>query len=81
MSKLLDELLSKRTLPGPSCGVAIALEDLDADDPEFARQVRECLEHPRVQSTDLARVLKERGIPLSHYTIQRHRRGDCSCDE
>ena len=31
-------------------------------------------------STVVARVLRGRGIDVSDYTVQRHRRGDCRCN-
>jgi len=73
---LLDEALSLGTSKGPTCEV----ERFYVHKPELAVQLREALEAD-VQSTAIARALKNRGIDLSAHTIQRHRRRQCRCQD
>ena len=80
MNQLLDELLRQRTQPGPRCSVPDFLDRLNEQE---AGWVTECIDHPDVQATQLARKLAALYPdlrPPSHYTLQRHRRRDCTCD-
>lgn len=86
MSKLIEALSKPPAENRMQCSYRQFVQDLDADE-------RKALDTAvaRCRSTDrqdrhysfrwLARVISETGARMSDYTIRRHMRGDCSCDE
>lgn len=69
---------------GPRCGVSTAMDRLDAAGgaklQEALSRTKNTPKYRRIKNTEIAVWLKARGIDMSHTTIGRHRRGDCSCD-
>lgn len=63
---------------GSKCSVKRAFDALDESDREG---LREALADGGIQSTTIARVLKDRGLRAESKAIQRHRRGECMCGE
>lgn len=61
--------------PGPKCSIGLILSKLDDSD---VRVLREALVS-EMRGTQIAAALKEVGHPVSSSTVQRHRRGLCSC--
>ena len=76
--KLADALaaLPPRLPNGPRCTVGAILDKLDDDD---RAALTAALDDDEVQGSGLARLLSSRGHKVNGNTIQRHRRGDCSC--
>ncbi len=64
------------------CTVQLVLEQLPAEEAEGLATM---LADPKVwPGAEIARALIEEGVvdrPVKGSTIQRHRRGDCSCDD
>jgi len=74
-----DELEAEQanTRRGPECGfveVYRTLQKPDADD------LRDALVRPQITSTTIARVLGRHGLKIQPQTVNRHRRGECSCE-
>ena len=70
---------------GPRCGVQIAIGRLEAKDQaklkEALRRVKDTPEHRRIKNTEIAKWLKDHGVPLSPMSVSRHRRQECACDD
>lgn len=76
-NNLLDEIYEVQAQARPSmCTVKTILETLSPADQEAMQQA---FDTPGVQGTSIAKVLKKRGHQISSHTVQRHRRGSCSC--
>ena len=74
---LLDEAKQERRRKGPPCTVSALLGRLSADD---AAEVVAALADPDVPSAGLWRAMRGRGWDTpTQQTLQRHRRGECSC--
>lgn len=77
-SSLLDEIgrqAANNRRTGPACAVATVLGSLEVDD---AEDLRKALAGHYTGSA-IGRALRDRGYAVSDYTINRHRRGDCTC--
>ena len=61
---------------GPRCTVANILDDLSPDD---ARDLLAAFEDPTIRATDVARVLRDRGYPITAHTLRRHVKRECNC--
>ena len=75
---LLDDLAQPtyRHKRGPRCGVAIALEDM----PEpIVAKFTAAMGNRHAPATKIATAVKDLGYPVPAESIQRHRRGACSC--
>lgn len=59
-----------------ACGVALIMDTLDADD---LQALNEALANDSVTGTAIAMELDNEGHPVAPTTVQRHRRGECSC--
>ena len=65
--------------PGPRCTIGKLLLVLPADD---AADLQAALDDDNISAAAIAAVLTDRGWPMSHAPVQRHRRrgnGGCSC--
>lgn len=62
---------------GTPCTVKEVLESLEKNDRE---DLEKALEDRSIMGTSITNVLKRRGFNISAHTVQRHRRGGCSCD-
>jgi hypothetical protein len=62
---------------GPACSVGVALKALS---PAQRRKVIAALAEPRITAPEIVGWVAEKGHELTTYSVQRHRRGDCSCD-
>lgn len=73
---LMDDLDSAVRHHGPvGC-----IERAVTDHPELRADILEALAS-QYSSRVVARVFRDRGIQISDYTVQRHRRRDCRCTE
>lgn len=73
---LLDEIRAAQEKKGAECSVKILLDKLDASD---RAAIEEAFGDPAIFGTSIAKVLKSRGYDVAGHTIQRHRRGGCTC--
>lgn len=74
---LADELGALRPARmGVGCSVGYALAQMD--DKERAATL-DAFADPRKQGTGIAEVLSNHGYEVNGRSIQRHRRGECSC--
>jgi hypothetical protein len=74
VTSLAEELKAYRP-SRPRCSFGVILEALSDDD---RATVVSALGSP-IPGTHIAKVLTSRGHPLKGETVQRHRKGDCSC--
>ena len=75
---LLDDLTdpSFRIRKGPRCGVELALSEMPKD---IAAKLNAAMANPHAPSTKIALASTELGYRIAADTVQRHRRGACSC--
>ena len=67
----------KNSAPGPKCGIYKVRKKLKkADDAALLAAIAD----EGITSMAISTVLKRNGHSVSHYTITRHRRGECSCE-
>lgn len=60
------------------CGVSLVLQGMNPKDRDV---LEEALADPAIYSTTLCEVIKARGLgDIKERTMQRHRKGSCSCD-
>lgn len=77
MGSLAAQLAEARNpMPGPRCSVAIITQGLDDVD----RKALERTLASDLNSETISEVLQSAGLRVSGATLQRHRRGKCSCD-
>lgn len=75
LSKALGAL--SRSKPGPRCGVAVLLADLEGAD---RIELEGTLKDVALMSSTISKAISEAfSAQLSQQTIARHRRGICSC--
>ena len=72
-----DEALAASRKGGFMCRVAKVKLEMSKKD---AAELQEALDDITIDGTAIARVLSNRGIKIGVNSIQRHRRGDCSCE-
>jgi hypothetical protein len=82
LSKKLEEAVS--TANSKLCKLATVLAGPDLS-PEDKKHIENILATPesnpaRVPNTTLGRILREEGYDVSNSAVDRHRRGDCSCN-
>ena len=75
---LASDLAAPRTPRGPACSVTRILRKLDPDD---RAALEAALDDDDLDSSFIAEKLRRNGFPIRDYTMQRHRRGACMCDE
>ena len=76
-SSLLDEILEEQGNKAAStCTVRSILETMSDTD---RADLQAAFSRPLVDGTVIADILKQRGYKVSSHTVQRHRRGACSC--
>ena len=77
---LLDNLASPdyRAPRGPECGMHIVLAQLDA---KTRSTLMAAMANPHAPSTRISVALGELGHRTSTHVIQRHRRGECRCED
>ena len=74
--KLADALAQEATLPGPKCGIHTALQALSEED---RGTLMAALENRDVTGAAISRALATIGHKMTAFTVNRHRKGDCSC--
>ncbi len=62
---------------GGICGIHKVIEQMDEKD---AADLAVAMDDPDIDSATLTTVIKSRGFYLGLETMQRHRRGACSCE-
>lgn len=72
-----DEARAASRKGGFLCKVAKVKMEMSKKD---AAELQEALEDVTIDGTAIARVMGNRGIKIGVTSIQRHRRGDCSCE-
>lgn len=76
-SSLLDEIVQvQKGSKKSKCTFAPILEAMTEEDREA---LENALGNPLIKSTHIAKALEGRGFDIGAYTLQRHRRGACSC--
>lgn len=73
---IAEELETAKRLPGYPCGVLAVLEALPGSERD---ELELAFNDQAIRGEAISRVLKRRGYSVSGFTVQRHRRGDCSC--
>lgn len=73
---LLDEVAAEVRGNGSMCAVAAVRAALN---PADATDLDAVIGNPLVHGAAVARALTNRGHKISGGSIQRHRRGDCTC--
>lgn len=79
MAEVADDLSDIRAYNsrrGPRCSVAVLMNSAP---PLIADKVQRALEDPSLQTKAISRWLNDQGYEMSHWQMQYHRRGDCSC--
>lgn len=68
---------SVKNTGGTPCTINSIIESMDEDD---AEALSKAFADPSIKGTTICKVLKARGFAVASHTVQRHRRGGCSCD-
>jgi len=77
MTDALDAIRAHNTTSGGTCEAGMFLRQ----NPDLAETVEKAMDDPTIQGKAISRWLaREHNIKLGHYTINRHRRGDCGCE-
>ncbi len=63
------------------CGVAAVFAQLEETDPDRAEALRAALAAEHIKGTAVSKVVSGWGYRLPQATVQRHRRGVCSCGD
>ena len=66
---LMREAVTEKRRQGPVCTVTATGK----------RELVDALVARGLQSSVIGRLMQKRGIPITPWVIQRHRRGDCTC--
>ena len=70
------DAFASSTSRGPRCGFSFVIDALPPDDLAVLDTV---MADPLVTSIRIAEVLEAEGHRISSFTVNRHRRGRCSC--
>lgn len=73
----LEEVRAASVIQGPTCTLALLMDDLPDD---LREQVRAALDDPTINGEAIARALQNRGYKMRGSTVQRHRRKACACE-
>jgi hypothetical protein len=71
---LVAEFVALKSEPGPRC--TLRSVELTPDD---AAKLQAAYLDVRITSTAICTWLQAHGVAVKYQTVQRHRRGDCSC--
>ena len=71
---LVAEFVALKSEPGPRC----TLRSVELT-PEDAAKLQAAYLDVRITSTAICAWLQAHGVAVKYQTVQRHRRGDCSC--
>ena len=81
MVKILDALAQARTIKGPHCSLGNLIAHIPEDERAALLSLINPDAYPRTTSTALSRAIESAfGTRIGRNAIDRHRRGDCSCD-
>jgi hypothetical protein len=82
LSKKLEEAISEANIKLCKLAAVLVSPDLSAEDKKYIEEILSVPESnpSRVPNTTLGRILREEGYDVSNSAIDRHRRGDCSCN-
>lgn len=72
---LVAEFVALNSEPGPRC----TLRSLELTAEDLAKLQAAYLD-VRITSTAICTWLQAHGVAVKYQTVQRHRRGDCSCE-
>lgn len=78
MGKVLSEIKKLENRKGPRCGWRKTETHFKAED---KRDLDAALKDPIIASTAIAKWIGKQGLLVSASVIQRHRRGECSCEK
>jgi hypothetical protein len=71
---LVSEFVALNSTPGPRCSLfSVELT------PEDAAKLQAAYLDVRITNTAICTWLQSHGVTVRYQTVQRHRRGDCSC--
>lgn len=74
---LLDDIKREQSGRVNTCGVAMMFHNLP--DGLKREEIESVMADPTISSAAITRALRKRGVPISEYSISRHRRGGCIC--
>ena len=82
LSDKLLEATKKASASACKLGLLLQGEKLSVKEKEQLSQILEVSEDDprRVPNTAVAKVLRDEGYDISNSSVDRHRRGDCSCN-
>ena len=75
---LRDEILAEQGQKGAKCSVYKFLKELGTEE---LKELESVMADLSVTSSAIANYYKKQGHPISQYSLQRHRRGACQCQE
>ncbi len=73
---LADALARELTPPGPKCSVAYMMKRLDPSD---LATFTTALANADITAAAISRALRNVGEEVSAFSVNRHRKGECSC--
>lgn len=73
---LADALARELTPPGPKCAVDYLMKRLDPDD---LATLTKALRTKGVTAAAISRAVRNVGEEVSAFSVNRHRKGECSC--
>jgi len=74
---LAAQLQAGRLRKGPPCAISLICAELAEED---AASLQEAFADAEIPAAVIYRVLTGNGFSVSTNTVQRHRRGECSCE-
>jgi hypothetical protein len=76
---IMDEIKAEQadTRKGPACGFVEVYKTLHKPD---ADELRDALGSPAITASTISRVLARHGLKVQSQTVNRHRRGECTCE-
>lgn len=75
---VLAEFVELSKVRRAECGIALALKTLDAKEGEA---LKAALASESITSVAIETWLKRRNVKVSDRTLNRHRKGQCACDD
>ena len=78
MGKVLSEIKELENRKGTRCGWTKAEAQFKGED---KKDLDAALEDLAITSTAIAKWISKQGLSISAHVIQRHRRGECSCEK
>lgn len=77
MGKVLSEIKDLENRKGPRCGWTKVEAHFKGED---KKDVDAALKDLAITSTAISKWMNKQGIGITAHVVQRHRRGECSCE-